>query len=313
MFDWLKRASCGSPQQFGFEIVGCCPRALCNVTFLNNVTEGCLPQSNFRTFAPEVLTDPAVAEIVGAMNFETADYALALCMMIGAALYSSVGHAGASAYIALMALFGVSSAVMRPTALVLNVIVASFGSVRFIRAGMFRWRTLWPFLIGALPFAFLGGAVKLPGEYYRPLVGVVLLLSAFRLLWPKELKASTDWTDPPIWLAVICGSGIGLLSGLTGTGGGIFLSPLLLFMAWSAPKPASGVAAVFILCNSASGLLGNISQVASLPSALPLYAGAVIIGGLVGTTLGIRLAAPTILKALGFVLFVAGAKLIGVY
>lgn len=247
------------------------------------------------------------------MSFDSTDIALALCMMVGAALYSSVGHAGASSYIALMALFGVAPAVMRPTALVLNIIVASFGSVRFIRAGMFRWRTLWPFLIGALPFAFIGGAIKLPGDFYRPLVGVVLLLSALRLLWPRDLKAVTEWHDPPIWLSILCGTGIGLLSGLTGTGGGIFLSPLLLFMAWSAPKPASGVAAVFILCNSASGLIGNVAQVAALPPALPLYAGAVIIGGLVGTTLGIRLAAPMILKALGLVLLVAGAKLIGVY
>ncbi|HEX8300501.1 sulfite exporter TauE/SafE family protein [Sphingomonas sp.] len=248
-----------------------------------------------------------------AMAFETTDLALAFCMMIGAALYSSVGHAGASAYIALMALFGVPPAVIRPTALVLNIIVASFGSARFIRAGMFRWRTLWPLLIGALPFAFLGGAIKLPGEYYRPLVGVVLLLSALRLLWPKELKATTEWKDPPVWLAVICGAGIGLLAGLTGTGGGIFLSPLLLFMAWSTPKPASGIAAVFILCNSVSGLLGNFSQIEALPPALPLYACAVLLGGLVGTTLGIRLATPAILKALSVVLLVAGAKLIGVY
>jgi uncharacterized protein len=247
------------------------------------------------------------------MTIETADIALAICMMLGAALYSSVGHAGASAYIALMALFGVPSAVMRPTALVLNIIVSSFASVRFARAGMFRWRTLWPFLLGALPLAFIGGAIKLPGEYYRPLVGAVLFLSAVRLLWPKELKATTEWKDPPIWLAVVCGAGIGLLSGLTGTGGGIFLSPLLLFLAWSAPKPASGVAAVFILANSTSGLLGNVSQVQALPTALPLYAGAVVVGGLIGTTLGIRLAAPIILKFLGVVLLVASAKLIGVY
>lgn len=247
------------------------------------------------------------------MPIETVDLALALCLMIAAALYSSVGHAGASAYIALMALFGIPSAVMRPTALALNIIVASLASVRFARAGMFRWRTLWPFLLGAAPFAFLGGAIKLPSEYYRPLVGAVLLLSSARLLWPKPLKASTDWTDPPIWVAILCGMGIGLLSGLTGTGGGIFLSPLLLFMAWSAPKPASGVAAVFILCNSASGLLGNAASIGSLPPALPLFAGAVLIGGLVGTTLGIRLSAPVILKTLGVVLAVASLKLFGVY
>lgn len=247
------------------------------------------------------------------MPFETIDWALAVCLLIGAALYSSVGHAGASAYIALMALFGVPAATMRPTALLLNVIVASFASIRFWRAGMFRWRTLWPFLVGALPFAFLGGGIKLPGDFYRPLVGAVLFLSAVRLLWPTPIKALAGWRDPPVWLAILLGAGIGLLSGLTGTGGGIFLSPLLLFMAWSAPKPASGVAAVFILCNSISGLLGNLANIGHLPTALPLFAGAVLIGGFIGTTLGVRLSAPIILKALGVVLLVASAKLVGVY
>jgi hypothetical protein len=247
------------------------------------------------------------------LQFDAAELALAASMMVGAMLYSSVGHAGASAYLALMALFGVPAAEMRPTALVLNIIVASFASVRFARAGLFRWRTLWPFLLGALPFAFLGGSINLPGEYYRPLVGAVLLLSAIRLLWNPDLKAVTQWRDPPIPIGMLCGAGIGLLAGLTGTGGGIFLSPLLMFMAWSAPKPASGVAAVFILCNSTAGLLGNLTQLDALPASLPLYALAVASGGLVGTTFGIRLAAPVLLRTLGVVLLVASAKLIGVY
>lgn len=242
-----------------------------------------------------------------------ADLLLALCMMIGAALYTSVGHAGASAYIALMALFGVVPAVMRPTALVLNIIAASFGSVRYARAGLFRWRTLWPFALGSAPFAFLGGAISLPGEYYRPLVGVVLLLSAARLLWPKPLKAASEWADPPVLVGILGGAGIGLLAGLTGTGGGIFLSPLLMFMAWSDPKRASGVASLFILINSISGLAGNVSSVQALPDSLPLFAGAVLIGAAIGTTLGIRVAAPVILKLLGVVLIVAGVKLLGVY
>ena len=247
------------------------------------------------------------------MQFDAAELALAACMMVGAMLYSSVGHAGASAYIALMALFGVPAAEMRPTALVLNIIVASFASVRFARAGLFRWRTLWPFLLGALPFAFLGGSISLPGEHYRPLVGAVLFLSALRLLWNTELKAVRQWQDPPIPLAMLGGAAIGLLAGLTGTGGGIFLSPMLIFLAWSAPKAASGVAAVFILGNSTAGLLGNLTQLESLPTALPLYAAAVLIGGLAGTTLGIRLETPVVLKALGVVLLIASAKLIGVY
>ena len=241
------------------------------------------------------------------------ELALAACMFVGAALYTSVGHAGASAYIAMMALLGVASTAMRPTALVLNVVVASFASWRFIRADLFRGRTLWPFLIGAIPLAFLGGSIKLPGEFYRPLVGVVLLLGAVRLLWPTPVRSAVQWSDPPIPVAVLCGAGIGLLSGLTGTGGGIFFSPLLMFAGWSNVKTASGVAAVFILVISIFGLLGNISSVNALPPDLPLYIGAVMLGAVVGTTLGIKLPTTMILKALGLVLVVAGCKLIGVY
>src|SRR5215207_1986122 len=217
---------------------------------------------------------------------------LAVCMFLGAALYTSVGHAGASAYIALMALFGIAPAVMRPTALALNVLVASFTSFRYLRAGMFRWRVLWPFLIGAIPLAFVGGAIQLPGAYYRPILGVVLLIGAARLLWPKELGTNREPRDPAIWAGVLGGAAIGLLSGITGTGGGIFLSPLLLFLGWSATKPASGVAAVFILCNSLAGLLGNVATVKVLPPDLPLYAVAVMLGALAGTTFGIRFASP---------------------
>jgi uncharacterized membrane protein YfcA len=238
---------------------------------------------------------------------------LASCMFLGAALYTSVGHAGASAYIALMALVGLAPAVMRPTALALNILVAAFTSFRYVRAGLFRWRTLWPFLLGALPFAFLGGAVQLPGAYYRPIVGVALLIGGGRLLWPKELRTNAEPRDPPVWLGALCGAGIGFLSGLTGTGGGIFLSPLVLFVGWSETRTASGVAAVFIRCNSIAGLLGNIAIVKALPSDLPLYAIAVVLGAIVGTTFGIRFAVPMVLKALGLVLVVAGLKLIGVY
>ena len=241
------------------------------------------------------------------------DFALALCIFLGAALYSSVGHAGASAYIALMALFGVPAAVMRPTALVLNIIVASFTSARFIQAGIFRWRTLWPFLIGALPMAYIGGSIVLPGHWYKTIVGIILWLSAARLLWPRELKVVTEWHDPPLALAIPAGALIGLLAGLTGTGGGIFLSPLLLFLGWSEPRRSSGAAAVFILLNSIAGLLGNLGSVKQLPPSLPMFAIAALLGALVGSTLGIRLPVRLLLRSLGLVLIVAGAKMIGVY
>lgn len=246
--------------------------------------------------------------------FQLADFALALCMFAGAALYTSVGHAGASAYIALMALFGLPAGVMRPTALVLNILVSGFASIRYLNAGLFRWRTLWPVLIGAIPMAFLGGSLHLPGQYYKPLVGCVLLAAAARLLWKAELPRGDTVSDIPVPIGVGVGAAVGFLSGLTGTGGGIFLSPLLLFFGWSETRTASGVVVVFILCNSVSGLLGNYTSVQALPPELPLYAVAVILGAIIGTTFGIgRLATRNILRALGVVLVIAGLKLLGAY
>ena len=239
---------------------------------------------------------------------------LCLCLFLGAALYSSVGHAGASAYIAAMALFNTAPAVMRPTALVLNVLVASFASWRYIRAGFFDWRSLWPVLVGAVPMAFLGGWIQLPGAYYRPLVGVVLLFAAARLMFTSSGggEARPDRVMP-VALGMPAGIVIGLLAGLTGTGGGIFLSPLLLFAGWATPKTASGIAAVFILCNSIAGLTGNLAAVRALPAELPFLAGAALSGALLGTQMGIsRFANSTILKALGLVLLIAGLKMIGV-
>ncbi len=236
---------------------------------------------------------------------------LAAGMFVAAMLYSSVGHAGASAYLALMALFSLPQAVMRPTALVLNIIVASLVSARFLLAGVFRWRVLWPFLIGATPFAFFGGSLQLPGHFYKPIVGVVLLIAAVRLLFSIGPPVAKEIRDPPIVPAIAGGAAIGFLSGLTGTGGGIFLSPVILFLGWAETRVISGVAAVFILCNSTAGLLGNLATVGSLPRQLPFYAAAVIAGAALGSTLGVkRLPRDMILKALGLVLAVAGLKLI---
>jgi uncharacterized membrane protein YfcA len=242
------------------------------------------------------------------------DMLLAGCMFLVAALYTTVGHAGASGYLALMGLFGVAPGVMRPTALVLNIVVSSFTVWRFWRAGLFRWRVLWPFLIGAIPMGFVGGAIALPSHIYRPVVGIILFIAAARFLWPKVFPAAPDVRDPPILPAVGCGAAIGFLSGLTGTGGGIFLSPLLLVLGWSQVRIASGVAALFIWFVSLAGLLGNISSVRALPSELPVYLGAVLAGAVIGTTLGTgRLSVPGVLKALGLVLIVAGFKLVGFY
>lgn len=245
--------------------------------------------------------------------FDLFHLSLAACMFLGAALYSSVGHAGASAYIAVMALFSVPPAVMRPTALTLNILVAALGSYRYAQAGYFRWRVVWPFLLGSIPFAFIGGGVHLPGAYYRALVGIVLILSGLRIFWAAQIYAQREVHDPPIWLSILIGIGIGFLAGLTGTGGGIFLSPVIIFLAWSDLRTTSGIAAVFILGNSIAGLLGNLAIVRSLPSELPLYIVAVVLGGLVGTASGIHFPIVYVRRALGLVLIVAGLKLIGVY
>lgn len=238
---------------------------------------------------------------------------LSLCLFLGAALYSSVGHAGASAYIAAMALFNTAPAVMRPTALVLNILVASYASWRYIRAGFFDWRSLWPVLVGAIPMAFLGGWIQLPGAYYRPLVGMVLLFAAARLIFAPAAPEARPSRPMPVALGIPAGILIGFLAGLTGTGGGIFLSPLLLFAGWATPRAASGIAAAFILCNSIAGLAGNFAAVRALPPDLPYLASAALAGAVVGTTLGIsRFANATILKALGLVLLIAGLKMIGV-
>jgi uncharacterized membrane protein YfcA len=235
---------------------------------------------------------------------------LPLAFLIAAALYSSVGHAGASGYLAAMAFLGVPTPLMRPTALVLNLLVACIASVRFARAGLFSWSLFWPFALGSVPFAFVGGAITLQGHWYRTLVGLVLWLAAVRLLLDWRVRRDTTH-EPARLVAVAWGAVIGLLAGLTGTGGGIFLSPLLLFMGWAETRQAGGVSAVFILVNSAAGLAGNPMSVRFLPGQMPLWAGAVVAGGLIGSELGSRrIGTPTFRRLLGLVLVVAGAKLI---
>ena len=237
---------------------------------------------------------------------------LAALMFVAAALYTSVGHGGASAYLALMALFSVSSEVMRPVALALNLVAASIGSVRFINAGMFSWRLTWPFLVGSIPFAYLGGTIDLPDEIYRPLTGLILLAAAARFVVPSQSSGAEKlWRVPPIATALGLGAGIGLLSGLTGTGGGIFLSPLLLLLRWSDTRTSAGVAALFIFCNSAAGLLANSTSGLRLPSELPIFFVAIVAGAALGTAVGIHRFSPGMFRAvLALVLTGAGLKLI---
>jgi hypothetical protein len=235
---------------------------------------------------------------------------LCLAILIVAFLYSAVGHAGASGYIATMTLFGLAPTVIKPSALVLNILVASLTSYQFWRAGHFSWSLFWPFAALSVPLAFLGGYINLPTQWFKILVGLVLLYSAARFFF--EPKVEEEATQPPTKpIALFTGAGLGLLSGLTGTGGGIFLTPLLIFFRWAKTKTASAVSALFILVNSISGLLGNISSTKQLPLfAVPVVIAA-LIGGAVGSYLGSqRFSVVFIKKLLAVVLLIAGGKLV---
>ncbi len=245
-----------------------------------------------------------------------AEQALLLGALFFAAsiLYSSVGHGGASGYLAAMGLFGVAPALMRPTALVMNIAVASISLYKFSRANGFRWRLFWPFAITAVPMAFIGGRIQLPVLWFGVLVGCVLLFSAVRL-FIETLNASKRARaikgPPPLALALMLGAVIGLLSGLTGVGGGIFLSPLLVLTGWATVRDGAAPTAAFVLVNSISGLLGLLSRQPTLPEALPYWVAAVIVGGLIGATYGSRrLGNNAMRQALAAVLLIAGAKMV---
>ena len=236
---------------------------------------------------------------------------IALLMGMAAALYSTVGHGGASAYLAIMALFAVAPEVMRPTALALNLVVAGFGALRYWWAGQINLRLLAAFVLTAAPAAFIGGGVHVPPEYYRPMVAIVLWIAALRLFWQPSRLAEREIRPPSLTVTLPVGAGLGLLAGLTGTGGGIFLSPLIILFGWEDARRTSGIAAGFIFLNSAAGLAGNLASVRGLPPELPYLVAAVAAGALVGTWLGAgRLPRRRLLQGLGLVLVIAGAKLV---
>ena len=238
------------------------------------------------------------------------DLALLTALILAAALlYSSGGHAGGSAYLAVLSLFSVAPAMMRPTALVMNIAVASIGSTRFIRARAVPWHLLGPLCLGSIPAAFAGGRMKLAPGTYLFVLGVILLVAAV-LLWIRP--KTPVMRSPPHrgWLVAI-GCVLGFVAGLTGIGGGIFLSPLLILSGWEEPRRPSGAAAVFILVNSILGLLGQLSSVAHVRPLAALLAFAAICGGLVGSWLGVhRLRALALRRVHATVLVVSGAKLL---
>ena len=235
--------------------------------------------------------------------------ALAAALFVVALLYSSVGHAGASGYIAVLTLIGLGIEEVRPTALALNILVAAIGFIQWWRGGHFSWSLFWPFALLSVPAAFFGGWLHVPADYLRILIGVVLWFSAWRLLYRKEDPSAV--AQPARTTAVASGAGIGFLSGLTGTGGGIFLTPLMLFCRWAKVKEAAAVSSLFILVNSASGLAGYIKSGRDLPDLAWPLAVVVAVGGFLGSRLGSHhLPVRGIAVLLAVVLAIAGTKLV---
>lgn len=242
------------------------------------------------------------------MSPETLPY-LTAAVCVVAFLYSSVGHAGASGYIAVMTLFHMAPAEIKPAALVLNILVASITTWRFHRAGHFSWSLFWPFALLAIPMAFVGGYLDLPTRGFKLLVGVVLWFSAIHfLIRPQD---ETEVRSVPRSAALPIGGGLGLLAGLTGTGGGIFLTPMLLMMRWARAKQAAAVSALFILLNSCAGLLGNLGATRRFPVLALVLVGAAIAGGAAGAHFGSSRFNPVVIKRLlAVVLMIAGTKLL---
>jgi uncharacterized membrane protein YfcA len=239
---------------------------------------------------------------------------LCASFFVVATLYTTVGHAGASGYLAMMALLGLAPEVMRPAALTLNILVAAFTVYRFRRARYFHWAGLWPFLLGSVPFAAVGGVQSLSRGAYYAAMGVVLLLTAIYLIW-RALGLRAILQEGVVRVrkvpAVFMGCVIGFISGLVGVGGGIFLSPTLLVLGWAGPKTTAGISAPFILVNSAVALLAGSLTVQTLPPELPLLAAGALSGAFLGTWLGLeRLGQKGLLVTLALVMSAAGLKLI---
>ena len=236
-------------------------------------------------------------------------YSLVLCFFVVALLYASVGHGGASGYLAVMSLCAVEATVLRPTALTLNVVVSTLGTIAFLRAGYFRSRLFWPLALCAIPCAYIGGSVELNEFVFRKLLGLVLVVAFVRLLVPA--RPSTVSPSPCLWHLLIAGALMGLASGLIGVGGGIFLTPLAIFLRWASPKEAAALSAPFIWVNSIAGLLGLQPSFKDLHPDMGWLIAAVVVAGLIGVYWGSVLArGQQIRRVLAVVLALAAVKLL---
>ena len=237
---------------------------------------------------------------------------LALLITIVAAIYASVGLAGATGYLALLALFGVEPMAMKGASLVLNGVVASIGTLVFREQSARQYGLLGTIAGAAIPMAFVGGAIRLPGSVYLPIVGILLIFSALRMMRPSEAEGQPKAPQRVSRIAgVALGGTVGLLSGLTGTGGGIFLLPALQLLGWVGPREASGLAAPFVLVTSLAALGGYLWQSPELPMGLALWIPAAIIGGVIGAKAGRdRLDPATLRRILAALLIISGVRLL---
>jgi uncharacterized membrane protein YfcA len=239
---------------------------------------------------------------------------LAIFFLFVALLYASVGQTGASGYLAAMGVFGLAPAAMKTTALSLNLLVAGIGTLQFWRGGLLSWRSFYPFAVLGFPFSLIGGAVQLPRHYYYPVVGVILLLSAVQMFRSARTNNATQAPPPvrpPFIPALLTGAAIGFVSGTTGTGGGVFLAPVILSMNWVSLRRTAAVTAVYNLLNSAAALMGAYSILGSVPQALPIWLVAVGVGGTIGAFIGSRYLPDSALRyILAVILLVSGVKLV---
>jgi uncharacterized protein len=231
-------------------------------------------------------------------------------LFIVAFLYASVGHGGASGYLALMALFSITPAVMKPTALLLNLFVSLTAFIQFYRGGHFRWKLFWPFALASIPMAYLGGLVVVDGNIYKKILGLLLLVPIIRFYFFSNTKA-VEQMQSNFALSLLIGGCIGFLSGLIGIGGGILLSPLLLLLKWSDQKETAAISALFIFVNSMSGLAGQLTKGIQFTTGMYTYVIIAFVGGLCGAYFGALKFRQLILKnVLATVLVLAAYKLL---
>ncbi len=233
-----------------------------------------------------------------------------LLLFLVAFLYSSVGHGGASGYLALMALFSFTPDVMKPTALLLNLFVAGTAFIQFYRGKHFIWKIFLPLALASVPMAFLGGMITIDAGIYKKILGLLLLIPIARFIFFKNI-AVDKLKESGIGLSAVIGAVIGFLSGLIGIGGGIILSPVILLLKWTNQKQTAAISALFIFVNSLSGLGGQLTRGIQLSSDMVAYVAIAFTGGLLGSYFGsLRFRQDLLKYLLATVLLLASFKLL---